>query len=203
LFARNTFKAHVAGGLVLAVAGPIFVAIAYPALLVPTILIAIACIAVILWVAWRVWAGSGREALPFVGLFVSLWLGEMAIMSVYARALDDRAGLRDFATQAQELVGANGELIAYGEISSNFVHYYGRRVPVVETPEALQIHCARGDWIVIQGAESSQAYDGLGCQIVRIGPQRPQSNEETYGIMLHKIGESAEIPTSAGASSRL
>jgi len=106
----------------------------------------IVLIVVILWL----FAGK-RPAAATAVMFGGVCLLLMGVFAVFGEDGSYNRNAEIFAHNVAEKVPPGGRLVAYGRVSSRFVHHYGTVVPVETDKKKLYEKYDRGCWIVATG----------------------------------------------------
>lgn len=151
-FAVKVLKGHLAVTVVGIVIATACIAVISPPnlnkMLALTMVTAAAAAAVAVLFAKRK-TGWGCAAI-FAGVLV--WV--MISYAEFASVRDEFKYSRDFSKKASQIVPPTENLIAYKHISSGFVHYFGRTVPVISDANELYNRYQNGDWIAAASSRS-------------------------------------------------
>jgi hypothetical protein len=72
----------------------------------------------------------------------------MIAYSAFTPLLDRDKPLRAFAEKLVRTVPQSEKLVAYKEVSSTLVYYFGRVVPEIKDKPVLYNHYEQGDWVI-------------------------------------------------------
>jgi len=112
---------------------------------------------------------------------------------IFVNPLNYNQPSRQFTQIVVEKVPASEKLIAYKSASTRFIHYFGRRVPEIETKsEAYRLY-SEGCWVVAFGKYLDELLQNGRFEIVYM-----QENAERHkgnivgGALLHKSAKPVE-----------
>jgi 4-amino-4-deoxy-L-arabinose transferase-like glycosyltransferase len=91
---------------------------------------------------------KGKNGWGCMAVFAGVLVWTMISYASFAAFMDGFKYSRDFSKKVAQIVPPTENVIAYKHISSNFVHYFGKTVPVVSDANELYNRYQRGDWIV-------------------------------------------------------
>jgi 4-amino-4-deoxy-L-arabinose transferase-like glycosyltransferase len=91
---------------------------------------------------------KGENGWGCAAVFASVLVWSMISYASFAAFMDGFKYSRDFSKKVAQIVLPTENVIAYKRISSNFVHYFGKTVPVVSDINELYNHYQSGGWIV-------------------------------------------------------
>jgi 4-amino-4-deoxy-L-arabinose transferase-like glycosyltransferase len=91
---------------------------------------------------------KGENGWGCTAIFAGVLVWTMISYASFAAFMDGFKYSRDFSKKVAQIVPPTENVIAYKRISSNFVHYFGKTVPVVSDINELYNHYQSGDWIV-------------------------------------------------------
>lgn len=190
-FARDILKINFIVIVIGIIAGAIYVARAYPALLGKMLMltaftIAAVCVVVLLFYKDRRGAAMGA---CFTGIVV--W--SMIVVAMFGSFRDIDRGSKEFAVEAARIVPANSNLVSYGHISSRFVQYYGKVVPEIQDKAKLLGLYEQGSWVVATYDNLGDLAEDKNFRKVYIRQKEEKEKEDEGGILFHK---SAPIITS-------
>jgi hypothetical protein len=96
---------------------------------------------------------------------------------------------RKFTQSASQIVPVSKKLVAYKSVSSRFIHYFGRPVPVIETQPEIDELYRKGFWIVAFGKFLDELLDDNPYEVVykQENAERHSSNVVS-GALLHISG---------------
>jgi 4-amino-4-deoxy-L-arabinose transferase-like glycosyltransferase len=117
---------------------------------------AMACVGVAGAAAVGVLFANKRPGLACTWLFV--WLAALIMVDYvgFVIPLDDEASSKRFATAVSQKVPSAGKLVAYKHVSENFINYFGRPVPVVQTESEADSFYQKGCWIIAFGGNMDE-----------------------------------------------
>jgi hypothetical protein len=145
-FTRNILKCHIIVIAAGAIGLFVYAAIAKPQLLIPVITLGIIMIAATFIVT--ILFSKGKLAATCCVIFGGITVWFMASFAYFSISLDENRSSRDFAKEIANIVPPSDKLIAYQDISSKFVQYFGRVVPIIQDKSLLYERYEQGDWIV-------------------------------------------------------
>jgi 4-amino-4-deoxy-L-arabinose transferase-like glycosyltransferase len=91
---------------------------------------------------------KGENGWGCVAIFAGILVWTMISYVSFAGHVDGFQYSRDFSKKVAQMVPQGENVIAYKYISSSFVHYFGKTVPVVSDVNELYNRYQNGDWIV-------------------------------------------------------
>jgi 4-amino-4-deoxy-L-arabinose transferase-like glycosyltransferase len=91
---------------------------------------------------------KGKNGWGCIAVFTSILVWNMISYASFAPLMDGFRYSRDFAKKVAEIVPPAENVIAYKHVSSSFVHYFGKVVPIVSDVNKLYAYYQDGDWIV-------------------------------------------------------
>ncbi len=158
IFLRKAYDAHFVRNLVFfhggifaagAIAAVIHVTINNPVLLKQTI--AIAAVAVISITLAAVLLIKNKKAAGFAAIIAGYCALMMTGYSFFAVPQSKLRYSKQFAQTVAAAIPPDADLVAYKDISSRFIHYYGKTVPIVKGLGQTYESYASGKWIVASG----------------------------------------------------
>jgi len=190
-YARDVLRNHIVVVIAGVVAGLVYVAKARPQLLGGTIIlgimtIAIAAVIVILF-------SRRKPAFACGAVFVGIIALVMVAYVIFINPLNYNRPSKQFTRIVVEKVPTSEKLIAYKSASTRFIHYFGGRVPEIETKSETYRLYSEGCWVVAFGRYLDELLQNGGFEIVYI-----QKNAERHkgnivgGALLHKSAMAAE-----------
>jgi hypothetical protein len=84
------------------------------------------------------------------------------------------------------MVGQDGKLVAYKHITSRFVQYFGKVVPVMKDTSALYDHYEHGGWIVATSRYREGLHSDGRFKQVYTRKRGKGTEEDTGGALFHK-----------------
>ncbi|MFZ0034024.1 MAG: glycosyltransferase family 39 protein [Sedimentisphaerales bacterium] len=91
---------------------------------------------------------KGKNGWGCTAVFAGVLVWIMISYASFAALMDGFKYSRDFSKKVAQIVPPTENVIAYKHISSCFVHYFGKTVPIVSDINELYNHYQNGDWIV-------------------------------------------------------
>lgn len=91
---------------------------------------------------------KGKNGWGCAAVFAGVLVWSMISYASFASLVDGFRYSRDFSKKVAQIVPPGENVIAYKKISSNFVHYFGKTVPVVSDVNELYDRYQSGDWVV-------------------------------------------------------
>jgi len=145
-FVRNILRYHfliITSGIIIA---SIYICIRQSAFCRTMILFAILTIAMITVVAVLFSRRKPAAALSVIFSGIVIWA--MSSKAIFGTVLDVDRFSRDFAERAAEIVPPSGRLVAYKHLSSRFVQYFGKVVPVISEISQIEKDYEQCNWVV-------------------------------------------------------
>ncbi len=100
---------------------------------------------------------------------------------------------RKFTQAVVQKVPVSDKLIAYKSASSRFIHYFGRRVPVIGTQSEVDELYRKGWWVVAFGQYLEELLDENSFEIVYKTEDAERHGQEVVsGALLHKSSSSSQ-----------
>jgi 4-amino-4-deoxy-L-arabinose transferase-like glycosyltransferase len=150
-FARNLLLSH-AGAAIAAAVGLALYVLSRPTALPPGAVANLSRGAIVL-TGIVVWLFACRKSVGALGvMFAGTCVLFMAAGGLFSIDTSFNRNAEVFAGKVADATGAGAELIAYGDISSRFVHHYGKKVPVEKDMGRLHDYYIEGRWIVATGS---------------------------------------------------
>lgn len=151
-FARNLLLAH-AGAAIVAAVGLAWYALSRPTALQPGVVVVlslggIVLTAIVVWLFWR-GKSAGAVGAMFAGTCVLFMAAGAAGLFSVDTSFNRNAEV--FARRVADATGGDADLIAYREVSSRFVHHYGKKVAVEQDMGRVHDYYMEGRWIVATG----------------------------------------------------
>ncbi|MDD5327240.1 MAG: glycosyltransferase family 39 protein [Phycisphaerae bacterium] len=202
-YARDILRNHIVALIAAAIAGPIYIAKAYPELLTGAIIIGAVTIAAVAVIALLF--ARGKPGLACWTTFAGIVVLVMIAYVVFVNPLNYNQPSREFTRIVVEKVSAaerrdlaeggpaSEKLIAYKSASMRFIHYFGKRVPEIATePETYKLY-NEGCWVVAFGKYLDELIEKDKFEIVYIEEQAERhKGNVVYGALLHKSARPAE-----------
>jgi len=95
---------------------------------------------------------KGKNSWGCTVVFAGVLVWNMISYASFASLVDGFRYSRDFSKEAAQIVPPAENVIAYKHVSSNFVHYFGKTVPIVSDVNEVYTHYQNGDWVVATSA---------------------------------------------------
>ena len=126
-------------------------------------------------------------------VFVIIAVLVMASYSDFFNPLNYNQPSRQFTQSAQQIVPASEKLVAYKSASSRFIHYFGRRVPIIGTQSEVDELYRKGFWVVAFGQFLDELLDESSFEIVYKQKDAERHRQEVVsGALLHISGGDSE-----------
>ena len=143
---RKMLRYHVITASIGAAAGPVIAAVKRPELLGGVIVISVIALAtvgavVFLFAKGKKYGGCGAI---FTGC-AALLLGGYTLTATGTNLNEVN---KQFALSARKTIAAEGKVAAYGDVTSKFVHYFGRVVPVEKELSRVYASYEEGVWVI-------------------------------------------------------
>lgn len=90
-----------------------------------------------------------KAAVLFIGSYVFLQCGVFIVILAPQSKLHYS---KHFAKTVASIIGEDQKAVAYRDVSSRFVHYFGRAVPVSANVSAVRREYENGSWIIAHGS---------------------------------------------------
>jgi 4-amino-4-deoxy-L-arabinose transferase-like glycosyltransferase len=145
-FAVKILQGYLAVAVVGIIIATVCIAIISPVNLHKMLILALVTIATAAIVAALF--AKGEDGWGCAAVFAGVLVWSMISYASFAAFMDGFKYSRDFSKKVAQIVPPTENVIAYKRISSNFVHYFGKTVPVVSDINELYNHYQKGDWIV-------------------------------------------------------
>jgi hypothetical protein len=145
-FARNVLKGHAIAVIVGAVSVCVYLAVTRSQFLVDTVAISIVAILTTLIVAILFSKRKPAAACGVIFSGIIVWI--MIFYAGFSTVLDVDWPARDFAMNVARIVPPSDKLVAYQNVPSIFVQYFGRVVPEIQDKSLLYERYEQGDWAV-------------------------------------------------------
>jgi len=145
-FVKRTLQSYIViiiGGTIV---GLICVAVLGSQFLAGTIIFSIEAIIMTLIVS--VFFATGKPGVACGMCFAGIVGWVMIFTLTFSDVLDVSREARDFAQKTVQIVPQSDKLVAYEDISTRFVQYFGKVVPVIKDVSTLHEHYQQGEWIV-------------------------------------------------------
>ena len=122
-------------------------------------------------------------------LFASITVLVMIGYTGFINPLNYNQPSRQFTQAVAQKVPASDKLIAYKSASTRFIHYFGRRVPKIETKSEVYELYEKGSWVVAFGAYLDELLDNGDFEIAYEQEKAERHRQEVVGgALLHKSG---------------
>lgn len=172
-----TVAACITGGIVATV-------IFRPRFLTGVIIFCLIAAAVIFLLIFLWYKGMLKTALVSSFVFISLlFMVYIWFDAVYA---DGSRPVKEFASQIALKVPANEKLAAYNQVSSTFVNYFGRAVPIIKEINELYQHYQQGDWIFVNSKYTNEMAKHSGFNMVYSRQSQINEPNDASGGLYHK-----------------
>jgi len=194
-FARNMLLFHVGALVAGAIGVPVYAAIegqytvAGQTAIISVLSLAIAVVIVLFFVKNRPVFGCAAIFVGYCALFMSAY-NSLAVVkgkSYYTRK---------FALSAAAMVRQSDDLVAYKDVSSGFVHYFGRNVPVVEDLSQSYEKYRQGAWVAATGKFMEELMeDGRFSIGWRCPDAEMDENKIIEGALFHRPAGALKLPS--------
>jgi len=184
-YAKDVLRNHIVVIIAGVVAGLVYVAKARPQLLGGTIILgimttAVAAVIVILF-------SRGKPAFACGAVFVGIIALVMTAYVIFINPLNYNRPSRQFTQIVVEKVPTSEKLIAYKSASTRFIHYFGRRVPEIETKSETYGLYSEGCWVVAFGRYLEELLPNGDFEIVYMQDDAERHKSKVVsGALLHK-----------------
>ena len=183
-FGRNILMFHIGVALVCAVGGPVFIWKNRPEMLLQILLLAIALVVFMIVVIILLW--KGKKGAACAGIFASYGILVMAGLSLFLAGGGKWELSRRFGIEAAEVIGSS-KAVAYKDVTSRFVHYFGRGIVVVEDVDEIRERYNDGEWVVATGVSIEElAATGDFRVVKRWAEAEIEKDEKIAGAVFHK-----------------
>jgi 4-amino-4-deoxy-L-arabinose transferase-like glycosyltransferase len=145
-FAAGVLWGHIVVMVVIAIAGPIVIAVKARAFLTPVVCLSVVMLSGTMLTTMLLLRNARRGAV--ITIFTGTLLYILICFYAFSGALDIDRYSRDFARAVARIVPAGEPLVSYQMVSSRFVQYYGKSIAGINDLSALQACYDKGDWIV-------------------------------------------------------
>ncbi|MFA5238963.1 MAG: glycosyltransferase family 39 protein [Phycisphaerae bacterium] len=190
-YARDVLRNHIVALTIAAIAGPIYVAKAYPELLTGAIIIGAVTIVAVAVIALLF--AKGKTGLACSATFAGILILVMISYVIFVNPLNYNQSSREFTQIVVEKVPASEKLIAYKSASMRFVHYFGKRVPEIATEAETYRLYNEGCWVVAFGQYLDELTEKDKFEIVYIEKEAERhKGNVVHGALLHKSAKSPE-----------
>jgi 4-amino-4-deoxy-L-arabinose transferase-like glycosyltransferase len=182
-FVRRLGKVHIFAVIVSIIGGIVFTVIFKPQFLQGVIILCLFAAAMTGAIVLLFYKGKLKTALAFSFVFASLLF--MVYVWFNTEYVDDSRPIREFAQQITLKVPKNENLIAYKEVSSTFVYYYGKVVPVIKDIQELFQHYQEGDWIEVNSKYVEALRKDSRFNNIYYEPSRKDLRADASGGLFH------------------
>ena len=148
-YARGVLRNHIVVVITGAIAGPVYVAKTNPQLFARAIILGIMTIVITAVIA--VLFAKRKPAFACGAAFAGIVVLVMIAYVIFINPLNYNRPSKQFTQIVVEKVPASEKLIAYKSASTRFIHYFGRRVPKIETKSEVYRLYSKGWWVVAFG----------------------------------------------------
>jgi len=190
-FVRNFLLGHLVILTIGFIALPIIINQLMPEVLRETILFSTTGLIGVLVVAGLLRAKKTPAACGAVFVIIAVLV--MIGYSSFFNPLNYNEPSRKFTQSVSQIVPASDKLVAYKSASSRFIHYFGRRVPVIGTQSEVDELYRKGWWVVAFGKYLDELLNESSFEIVyrQEGAER-HGQEVVSGALLHITGGGSE-----------
>ena len=185
-YARDVLRNHIVVIVAGAIAGVIYIAKTNPQSTTHAVILGIATI--VLTAAVAVLFAIRRPALGCGATFAGIGVLVMISYVSFINPLDYNKYSRKFSRKVSEIVPQSEKLIAYKSASTRFIHYFGRRVPKVQTKSEVNKLYSNGCWVVAFGRYLNELLDNERFEIVYMQENAERHGQDVVGgVLLHKL----------------
>ncbi len=194
-FARNMLLFHIGALAAGAIGIPIYAivqgqyAVAGQTMVISVLSLAISTVIVLFFVKKRPALGCAAIFIGYCALFMSAY-------SSLAVARGKSYYTKKFAVSTASRIRQSDDLVAYKNVSSGFVHYFGRVVPVVKGVSQTYDKYRQGAWVVATGAFMDDLIkDGrfaIGWQCTDAAMDK---DKIVAGALFHRLARAGESPS--------
>jgi 4-amino-4-deoxy-L-arabinose transferase-like glycosyltransferase len=193
-YARAVLRNHIVVIIAGMVAGLVYVAKARPQLLGGTIIVGIMTIAIT--VVTAVLFAKRKPAFAFGVAFAGIVALVMVAYVIFINPLNYNQQSRQFTQIVVEKVPTSEKLIAYKSASTRFIHYFGRRVPEIETKSETYRLYNEGCWVVAFGRYLDELLQNGQFAIVYMQDDAERHKGKVVGgALFHKSAMAVEDST--------
>jgi len=184
-YARDVLRNHIVVIVAGAIAGVIYIAKTNPqsttgAIILGVITTALTAAVAVLFAIRRPAWGCGAT---FAGISILVMISYVSFIN----PLDYNKPSRKFSRKVGEIVPQSEKLIAYKSASTRFIHYFGRRVPKVETKSEVNKLYSKECWVVAFGRFLDELLDNEHFEIVYMQENAERHGQDVVGgALLHK-----------------
>jgi len=184
-FAKNILKGHIIPITAAMLGAAIYFSVVKPELLVPMVVLSAVTITAVLLITLLF--AKEKPGFACLSIFVGIAVWFMIAYSAFTPLLDRDKPLRAFAEKLVRTVPQSEKLVAYKEVSSTLVYYFGRVVPEIKDKSALYNHYEQGDWVIGTSRRMDELVQDSRLRQVYYWEKVP-GNKRKYpgGVLLHK-----------------
>lgn len=184
-FVRNLLLFHVGAVAAGAVALLIYAAHKKPELMENLILPVMLALVVVGIVA--ILFARGKNTHACAAIFIGYCILLMVIFAVFVIPRAKERHTKQFALNVAAEIPASDDPIAYADVSSRFVHYFGRTVPIVSDTSQLYRMYQDGAWIIATGKFADELLGDSRFETAKQWPKAERSGDEIVnGVLFHK-----------------
>jgi 4-amino-4-deoxy-L-arabinose transferase-like glycosyltransferase len=182
-FVKRTLQGHIVIILGGTVVGLICVAVWYPQFLAGAIIFSIE--AIMMTIVTSVFFATGKPGAACGMCFAGIVGWVMIFMLTFSDFLDIDREARNFAQKTAYIVPQSDKIIAYKDISTRFLQYFGKVVPVIEDISTLHEHYQQGEWIVAISGHLKELDNDKSLRKVYYQQKKEKLKEDTSGALFH------------------
>lgn len=180
--------------LIIADRGPIHPAVTNSQVLAAALILC--AITIVVVVAAAILFAKRKPALGLGAVFSGIVVLVMISYVIFINPLNYNQPSKQFTEIVVEKVPSSEKLIAYKSASTRFIHYFGRRVPEIETKSEVYSLYSKGWWVVAFGEYLDELLRDECFEIAYMqdNAERHKSNV-VGGALLHKSAMTVEDDT--------
>jgi 4-amino-4-deoxy-L-arabinose transferase-like glycosyltransferase len=181
-FAKNILIAHVIVLTAAALISPVVIAFIAPELVTKVLMLSLTT--VIFLIAVTILFAKQKPEWAAISVFSGVAVFILMCFYNFSVIADIDANSRNFAKKIACLVPASDKLIAYKDVSSRFVQYYGQVVPQISNLSKLREYYNKGCWIVCFSDDTIELKNE-NLNIVYSCERKGKSKSDTAGVLFH------------------
>jgi 4-amino-4-deoxy-L-arabinose transferase-like glycosyltransferase len=136
---------------------------------------------------------AGKTSVACGALFVIIAVLVMIGYTGFVNPSNYNQPSRKFTQAVVQKVPASDNLIAYKSASSRFIHYFGKRVPVIGTQSEVDELYGKGWWVVAFGQYLEELLDENSFEVVYKTEDAERHGQKVVsGALLHKSSSSSQ-----------
>jgi len=196
-FAKSVLQWHVVVFIAIAVVLPIYVVWTKPQLLARQMygglaaVTVVAAVTIILIIVVAALFARKHSALGCVTIFAGIVLVVMIGFVIFVNQLNYNEPSRQFTLAVAKIVPVQDKLIAYRDISARFIHYFGRPVAEIQSPDQVGQLYEQNLWIVAFGKDLDELLGGGRFKLVYSRENAERHGQDAVaGGLFHSSGQS-------------